>query len=160
MAKIIVYYSLSRNTEYVAQRIAEKTSADLLRLVPVKEYPKSGLKKFFRGGKSAVMSETPELEPYSFIVEKYDEIIFGFPVWAGTFAPPVRAFIKENDLKEKKFSAFACQSGAGGQNALAKLRQELGISAFEAELILNDPKQKADSRKEEKIDEFCSLIHM
>jgi multimeric flavodoxin WrbA len=44
------------------------------------------------------MAETPELEPYTFDASAYDRIVFGFPVWAGIVTPPLRTFIKENDL--------------------------------------------------------------
>ena len=98
MKTLIVYYSLEGNTEYAANKIAEVCEFDTLRLVPVKEYPASGFKKFFWGGKSAVMAETPELEPYMFDADSYDRIVFGFPVWAGNVTPPIRTFVKENDL--------------------------------------------------------------
>ena len=51
---------------------------------PVKTYPKKGFRKFFWGGKSAVMAETPELEPYKFDASSYDRIVFGFPVVKNT----------------------------------------------------------------------------
>ena len=47
----IVYYSMSGNTDYVAKHISKNIEADLIRIVPKKEYPNSGLKKFFWGGK-------------------------------------------------------------------------------------------------------------
>ena len=92
MSTLIVYYSLNGNTEYAAGVIAEKLGADKLCLMPVKKYPDSGFKKFFWGGKSAMMAETPELESYVFEADKYDTIIFGFPVWAGNVTPPIRTF--------------------------------------------------------------------
>ena len=106
--KAIVYYSMSGNTEYVSDYIAGKVDADLIRIIPQKEYPNSGFKKFFWGGKSAVMGETPALEPYEFDGDKYDHIIFGTPVWASCFVPPIRTFIKENKEKlvGKKISVF------------------------------------------------------
>ena len=82
MNTLIVYYSLEGNTEYAAKKIAAETGADLLRLEPVKAYPSGKVSKFVWGGKSAVMAETPELQPYQFRPEAYDRIIFGFPVWA------------------------------------------------------------------------------
>ena len=99
MKTLIVYYSLEGNTEFAAEKIADACGFDTLRLVPVKKYPDSGFKKFFWGGKSAVMAETPELEPYTFDADSYDRIIFGFPVWAGNVTPPIRTFVKDNDLK-------------------------------------------------------------
>ena len=66
MKTIIVYYSLEENTHYATQKIAENIGADLLRLHPKKAYPRGGFKKFFWGGKSAVMAQKPALEPYAF----------------------------------------------------------------------------------------------
>ncbi|MBR1929909.1 MAG: hypothetical protein IJ833_00290 [Lachnospiraceae bacterium] len=53
------------------------------------------------------MGETPALQPYEFNIEKYDRIIFGTPVWASTFVPPLRTFINDNpDVKDKKIAVF------------------------------------------------------
>jgi flavodoxin len=160
MNKVIVYYSLEGNTDYVANYIANKIGADLIRIEPKKEYPNSGFKKFLWGGKSAVMGETPELEDYVFDYEKYDYIIFGTPVWASQFTPPIRTFIKENKEKlvNKKISAFTCYSGGGAQNALEKLKQFLGINKFDAELILVDPKNKHSDEKDSQIEAFCEKL--
>ena len=158
MKTLIVYYSLEGNTAYAADRIASLTGADTLRINPVKEYPKSGFRKFLWGGKSALMSETPKLEAYIFDQVKYDRIIFGFPVWAGSITPPIRTFIRENDLKGKHIAAFACQSGSGAEKAFGKLKAALGIDNLEAELILIDPKEKPSQENEKKIEAFCAKM--
>ena len=158
MKTIIVYYSLEGNTEYAAQTIANKLDADLLRIEPAKSYPTGGFRKFFLGGKSAVMGETPELVSYCFQPERYGRVIFGFPVWAGNVTPPIRTFVKENDLKGKSIAAFACQSGAGAEKAFGKLKLLLGVDAFEAELILIDPKVKPSAENTENIKSFCDRL--
>ena len=161
MKKAIVYYSMSGNTEYVANYISNKIDADLIKLNPKKEYPNKGLKKFLWGGKSAVMGETPALEQYEFDSEKYDSIIFGTPVWASSFTPPLRTFIKENKekLKGKKISVFVCYMGGGADKALEKLKRFLEINQFNAELILIDPKDNKLDEKDEKIESFCEKIN-
>ena len=158
MKTLIVYYSLEGNTEYAATKIAEVCEFDALRLVPVKEYPASGFKKFFWGGKSAVMAETPELEPYTFDADSYDRIVFGFPVWAGNVTPPIRTFVKDNDLKGKRIAAFACQSGSGAEKAFAKLKEAIGIDQLEAELVLIDPKVRQNAENDRKINDFCAKL--
>ena len=158
MKTLIVYYSLEGNTEYVAEKIAAICGFELLRLQPVKQYPTKGFKKFFWGGKSSVMAETPELEPYAFDAVKYDRIVFGFPVWAGNVTPPIRTFLKDNDLHDKAIAAFACQSGSGAEKAFHKLKAELGIDAFESELILIDPKTRPDTKNERKLQAFCEQL--
>ena len=155
MKTLIVYYSLEGNTAYAAEKIASALGADTLRLEPVKAYPDSGFRKFFWGGKSAVMAETPELQPYDFSADAYDRIIFGFPVWAGNVTPPIRTFIKENRLTGKHIAAFACESGAGAEKAFGKLKAALGIDRLDVELILIDPKAKPSAENEQKLKAFC-----
>lgn len=158
MRTLIVYYSLEGNTEWAAGQIAGALGADTLRVEPVKAYPDSGFRKFFWGGKSAVMGETPDLLPYHFEGAAYGRIIFAFPVWAGNVTPPIRSFIRENDLRGKRFAAVACQSGAGAEKALGRLRGALGVEALEAELILIDPKARPSAENERKIKAFCDQL--
>lgn len=160
MKTLIVYYSLEGNTEYVARAVASTLGADLLRLEPVKAYPASGFRKFFWGGKSAVMAEKPELQPYTFQPAIYDRIIFGFPVWAGNVAPPLHTFVQENleAFKGKRIAAFACQSGSGAEKALRKLKAYLDVENMEAELVLIDPKAKPSPENEKRIKAFCDRL--
>lgn len=157
MKTLIVYYSLEGNTEFAASRIAALLNADTLRLEPVKAYPDSGFRKFFWGGKSAVMAETPALKPYAFDAS-CERVIFGFPVWAGNVTPPIRTFIRQNDLKGKQIAAFACQSGSGAEKAFAKLKACLGIEALAAQLILIDPKDRPSADNDAKIRQFCDAL--
>ena len=160
MKKIVIYYSLEGNTEYAAGLVAEKIGANTLRLVPKKAYADKGFAKFFWGGKSAVMAEKPALEPYDVKTGDYDRIIFGFPVWASNFTPPLRTFISENAevLKDKRIAAFACQSGSGAEKAFEKLKKCIGIQELEATMVLIDPKSKPTDKNNEKIDEFCAKL--
>ena len=160
MRDMVVYYSLEGNTEYAANAIASAIGADLLRIEPVKAYPGSGFKKFFWGGKSALMGNKPKLEPYAFDAAAYERIIFGSPVWAGTFAPPLRTFIEENRdaLSEKSLAAFFCCSGGPGK-VLEKFTAFLADDRLEQALILIDPKDKPSVENEEKIKAFCSALH-
>lgn len=159
MKTLIVYYSLEENTDYAAKRIAENTGADLLRIYPKKAYPSTGFRKFFWGGKSAVMAEKPALEPYAFNGDAYERIVLGFPVWASNVAPPLRTFVSENDLRGKHLSAFACESGAGAEKAFAKLTAAAGVEKLEHELILIDPKSKPGEENESRIKEFCHQLN-
>ncbi|MBQ1848385.1 MAG: flavodoxin family protein [Clostridia bacterium] len=160
MKNLIVYYSMLGNTEYAAEKAAELLGADLLRIEPEKAYPDKGFKKFFWGGKSAVMGDKPALVPYEFDAGKYDRIIFATPVWAGTFTPPIRTFIIENaaEIKGKRFALITCYSGGGAEKAAEKLRAALGIDSFDAHLILVDPKDKPSEENNKAIAEFCEKL--
>lgn len=160
MAKAIVFYSLNGNTRLAAQKIAEQINAELIEVFPKKAYHDKGFKKFFWGGKSAVMGEKPSLMPYEFNADNYDAVILGMPVWASCITPPIRTFIEDNknSLADKDISVFLCQSGSGADKVLEKMKKLLGRTSFTAELVLIDPKEKPNEENEIKINEFCKKI--
>ena len=155
MKAAIVYYSMSGTCRKVAELIEKEINADLIELVPKKAYPDKGFRKFYWGGKSALMAERPELEAYAFDADSYDFIIFGTPVWASTFVPPLRTFIEENrkGLSSKKIAAYATYKGSGGEKTLKKLEEELRIDRFfkEAAWLETDVTRKAEVL----VKEFC-----
>lgn len=159
MKTLIVYYSMGGNTAFAAQRIADKLGAETLRLEVQNAYPEKGAKKFFFGGKSALMGEKPALKPYDFD-GSVERVVFGFPVWASRVTPPLRSFIEENRaaLGNLRVAAFACQMGGGGEKALESLRAFLGVEAFEAQTILIDPKDKPSEKNERLIEDFCRAL--
>ena len=156
MRTAIIYYSMSGNTEFAAEKIAKKLEADVIRIEPVKAYPDKGVKKFFWGGKSAVMGEEPELLPYDCQAEQYDTIIIGTPIWASSFAPPIKTFLSKNrNITDKKIAVFTCFSGGGADKAIEKMKKFIGVDTFLAELILVDPKDKENPENDVMIEEFC-----
>lgn len=159
MKAIVVYYSLEGSTKYVAEKIAQGTGADILRLEPVKEYPKGNMSKFFWGGKSVVFGEKPKLAPYCFAKEDYDYIIIGTPIWAGSFTPPVKSFLSENDLSGKNIALFACHAGGGAEKCFSKLRKELTDCNITSVLSLIEPGKNKKEENVIKIEEFCISIN-
>ena len=160
MKTVIIYYSLEGNTGYAADRIARILDADMIRLTPKKAYRDKGFLKFFLGGKSSVMKESPALMDSRADISQYDTVIFGSPVWAANFAPPLRTFISENRdaLKGKVIAAFVCESGSGGEKALARLKELLGTDAFISEAVFIDPLSRRSEKTDEIIDGFAARI--
>ena len=70
------------------------------------------------------------------------------------------SFVKENKAAMRNCSkaAFACQSGSGAEKAFEKLKEALGVSSLEAELVLIDPKDRPDAANEQKIADFCAAL--
>ena len=161
MKTLIVYYTLEGNTEYAVDMIKETAGADSLKLIPKKAYADKGFKKFFWGGKSAVFGDKPELEDTDIDLSSYERIVFGFPVWAGTFTPPLRTFIENNKeaLTGKHFSAFACQGGSGAEKAFSKLAKLIGIEGFDSTGIFIDPKARPSEGTDEEIKIFAKTLN-
>lgn len=113
MKSLVVYYSLEGNTKAIAKGISEELNCDLLELNPKKQYPKGGFRKFFWGGKSVFFKEKPEIMPINLDLNEYDTIFIGTPIWVGTYAPPIKTFIEDNNLKNKDIAVFVCHGGGG-----------------------------------------------
>lgn len=160
MKNVVVFYSMSGNSEFVARELSLSLGADLLEVKPEKAYPSKGPTKFLVGGKSALAKDEPRLVPYEFDAEKYGRVIFVSPVWASTFAPPVRTFISENraSLAGKRFAAVVCCKGGGGDAALEKLKEALAIDSFDAALVLVEPKMRPSGLKVSEIKRFAESL--
>jgi flavodoxin len=160
MKTAVIYYSLEGNTKCAAEKIAAKLGADLIRLIPSKEYPTGKVSKYFWGGKSATFGEAPRLEPYSFDKNQYELIILGTPIWAGTFAPPLRTFIRENKLTGKKVALFACCSGGATEKCFEQMKKAAGDCTVVSTLRLIDPLKGVTADVDRNIVDFCSKLEM
>ena len=159
MKTAIVYYSMGGNTAWAAGQLASRLDAELIALTPVKAYPDRGARKFLRGGRAAMLGETPALEPYNFDAAAYDRIVLGTPLWAGRISPPLRSFLKEQGaaLADKPLAAFICSGGGDDGKAFAQLRSLLGRD-LTAELSLTDPKDRPSPENGERLDAFCRAL--
>ena len=110
---LVLFYSQTSNTKAVAQEIATKLGADMEEIVPVEPYDGDFKATIERSGKEREEGITPEIQPVKADVAKYDVIFIGYPVWFGTYAPPVATFLKQVDLSGKKIVPF-CTFGSGG----------------------------------------------
>ena len=135
----MIYYSLEGNTEFAAQTAAEYAEIDLERLIPAKEPPKKGFRKFMWGGSSVVFGETPALDPLKYSADDYEHIIVGFPVWASSFPPAINTYIKEHPFTGKKVDIIACSAGGSCEKAVNKLKEKLPGNEFGKVLSLQDP---------------------
>ncbi len=159
MKTVIVYYSLTGNVAQTVGRLADALGADVVRLEPQKAYPDRGAKKFLWGGKSAVMGEKPALCPYEFDAARYDRVILATPVWASTFAPPLRTFVEDGRaaLEGKRFAALVCCAGGGAQKALQKLAALVGCE-WEASCVLIDPKDRPNPKNDAALADFIEKL--
>jgi flavodoxin len=110
---LVVYYSQTSNTQKVATEIATRLNADLQEIVPVEPYEGDFEATINRGKKELDEGIFPEIQPLSVKVTDYDIIFIGYPIWFGTYAPPIGTFLNHEDLSGKKLVPF-CTFGSGG----------------------------------------------
>ncbi len=128
MKKLVVYYSLSESTKYIANSIAEATGADVMRIRPKNDIKREGIMKYIQGGRQVLRGYEPEIEDCEKDISEYDMIFVGTPVWASSCAPAIKTFLKHAkfaDSKEIKIAFFAC-CGMNAGNAFEEMKNALG----------------------------------
>lgn len=116
---LVLYYSQTGNTQKVAELIQEKVGADIETIVPVIPYDGDYNATIERGRVELFEGKFPEVQPLNVNVADYDVIFIGYPVWFGTYAPPVETMLNNVDLKGKKIVPF-CTFGSGGLDSSSK----------------------------------------
>lgn len=116
---LVLYYSQTSNTKTVAQEIATRLGADIEEIIPVKPYDGDFQATISRSNEERQQGKTPEIKPLASDVKKYDVIFIGYPIWFGTYAPPVITFLNQVDLSGKKVVPF-CTFGSGGLDSSVK----------------------------------------
>jgi len=142
---LIVYFSFDGNTKLIAEKIGETLNADVVELKTSKKYPTEGIGKYFWGGKSVVFGDKPTLINESIDLSGYETIIIGTPVWAGSFAPPIRSFVNDYKIVNKKIAIFASHGGGGAAKCFAKLKEALPENKFLGEIAFVEPKKNPES---------------
>ena len=120
---LVLYYSQTSNTKTVAQELANKLGADIEEIVAVKPYDGDFQATIARCQQEREQGITPEIKPLTVDLANYDVIFLGYPVWFGTFAPPMGAFLSQADLSGKKIVPF-CTFGSGGLDSSIKDMKE------------------------------------
>lgn len=116
---LVLYYSQTSNTKAVATEIATKLNADIEEIVAVNPYDGDFQATIDRCIVEREQGTVTEIKPLSADIASYDVIFIGYPVWFGTYAPPVATFLANTDLSGKKIVPF-CTFGSGGLESSVK----------------------------------------
>lgn len=116
---LVLYYSQTGNTKAVAEEIANKLGADIEEITMLEPYDPDFQTTIDRCMKDREQGILPEIQPVKADLANYDIVFLGFPVWFGTYAPPVITFLNNADLSGKKIVPF-CTFGSGGLESSVK----------------------------------------
>ena len=128
---LVLYYSQTGNTKAVAEEIANKLGADIEEITMVNPYDPDFQATIDRCKKDQEQGILPEIQPVKADIANYDVIFLGFPVWFGTYAPPVTIFLNSADFSGKKIVPF-CTFGSGGLESSVK---DLAAAEPDAEIL-------------------------
>ena len=146
MQILVVYYSRTGNTRFVAEKIAEHLKADLCEVVDKKN--RKGRLAFVTGGYESIRKKLTKIE-VSKSSDNYDLIVIGSPVWANGITPAIRTFIQQNDFSNKQIAVFVTLKGDNPEKALENMQQALLPRIPIEELgLTNDVKNREEAEKQ------------
>jgi flavodoxin len=116
---LVLYYSQTSNTKTVAQEIATRLDADIEEISLVEPYDTAFQATIERCKADREKGILPEIKPLKANIADYDWIFIGYPIWFGTYAPPIASLLEKVDLSGKWVVPF-CTFGSGGLESSAK----------------------------------------
>lgn len=154
MKTIVVYYSLTGNTKFVAEKISQQLDADLCK-VDDKNF-KKGRMLYIKGGAAAMREKLSDI-----LVEKsideYDIVVVGSPVWAGKIAPAIRTFLVNNNFSGKQVAFFVTIGGDKPEKTFRNLRKTTELESAVEGLGVTQPLENK-SKAQDQIIEWCSKL--
>jgi flavodoxin len=134
--KLIAYFSATGRTAKVAKLLAEVLGADLHEIKPKEPYTRADLNWMNRKSRSSVEMKNkafrPEIAGSNVLVEDYDVIFLGFPIWWYVAPTIVNTFLESADFSGKKIILFA----TSGSSKFGHTAEELKISVSEDTKII------------------------
>ena len=116
---LVLYYSQTSNTKVLAQEIATRLDADIEEITLVEPYDTAFQATIDRCKADREKGILPEINPLKSNVADYDWIFIGYPIWFGTYAPPIASLLEKVDLSDKQVVPF-CTFGSGGLESSVK----------------------------------------
>ena len=137
MKKLLIYYSLSGNGDFVAEQYKEQ-GYDIRKVETVKGLPKVFFFAMLSGGFQAGINKKAKLKEFDYDISNYDEVVIGSPIWNVRFTPAINTILANLKINNQKLS-FVFYAGSGeGKKALKRLQKEYPHSSY---VFLKQPKQ-------------------
>ena len=118
MAKTLVaYFSASGVTKKTAEKLAAAAKADIYEIKPVVPYTKADLNWMDKKSRSSVemgdKSFRPEIVKDGLVLNQYDTVLIGFPIWWYVAPTIINTFLESYDFTGKRIILFATSGGSG-----------------------------------------------
>ncbi len=110
---LVIFYSQTGATRQVALEFARLLNADTLGIDVMQPYDGTYNETIARCLEERESNIVPELKGFEIDLSQYNTIFIGYPIWFGTYAPPIAALVNEVDFSGKKIIPF-CTFGSGG----------------------------------------------
>lgn len=118
---LVIYYSRTRTTKLVAERISALTGADLEEIIDYEN--RLGLRGYVYSAIDATFARSTPIHELTHDPSAYDIVLIGTPVWNASVSAPVRRFLEEYGRGLKAVAFFCTMGGRGSERAFRQMRK-------------------------------------
>lgn len=157
MKRIIIYYSLSGNTEEAVKVIGEQLGCDTLKIDTEKQMPKSFAARMLVGGGQVAFNKIPKLKPIDKDLNSYDEIFIGTPIWNSKGVPAINALLKDENISRKVTGLIITSGGGDIDKCVKALKDRIPNLKYQVSLL--DRKHQDYQQNGDKIKKFVEEVN-
>ena len=154
MKSLVVYYSRTGNTKFVAEEIAAELGSDIEEIVDLKS--RGGKLGWFSASRDGSGNRPTNIAETKRNPGDYDLILVGTPVWAWSPSSAIRTYFAKNDLSGKNVALFFTLDN-NPRGAIEKTKKLILNSNLLGELVLVKPQMDKEKTKNE-IYEWCMSL--
>lgn len=153
---LVVYYSLSGNTERVAEDLAARLGAEREKIGDTRN--RRGLLGYLRAAFDSIREHPADLTGVDADPSDFALTIIGTPIWAGKITPAMRTYLR---LHRDKFNevAFFTTSGSTSADKVVPAMERLVRRRAVASVGFNYVELKTPDLYENKIGAFLEGLH-
>lgn len=123
--KYFVYYSLSGNGDFIAEKLKDK-GYQPIKVEMVKPIKKIGFFAIMKYGFRAGLNKKEKIKEIQIDLKEDDKVIIGSPVWNGKLATPINAVINKLALNKETTGFIVYPAGEEAKKVNNQL-QKLGF---------------------------------
>ena len=155
MKTLVVYYSRTGKTRFVAEKVAAELKADIEEVVDLKN--RSGRFGFLKAGYDATRGNETEIGETQKSPSDFDLIMVGTPVWNSRPASAISTYLKRNDFAGKKVAVFCTNEGMGEEKAVGRAKALISNGDIVGELVVSKVFENQEEKKN-KISDWCNKL--
>jgi flavodoxin len=146
---LIVYFSHSGNTRYMAGQIHEKIAGDTLEVKTVNIYSENYDTVVEQAKQEQNQNARPKLSMAVPDLSAYDTIFVGYPNWWGTMPMALFTFFEKNDLSGKTLIPFSTHEGSVFGRSVTDMQRLNPKSRFLDGLAIRGRSVRGESARQE-----------
>jgi len=155
MKVLVVYYSRTGKTRFVAEKVAAELEADIEEVVDLKS--RGGRFGFLKAGYDATRGNETEIGETQKSPSDFELIVVGTPVWNSRPSSAIITYLKRNDFAGKKVAVFCTNEGMGEEKAVDRIKALISNGDIVGELVVSKVFENQEEN-ESKISDWCNKL--